>query len=602
MIYSKVTIDQIRGYRMRKTKIVCTLGPATDSEDKVRELIDAGMNVARFNFSHGTHESHKTTFDIVDRLRREMQVPIATLLDTKGPEIRLGLFQGGKAQLTQGSRFVLTSEECLGDATRAQITFPGLCQDVKKDDAILLNDGAIALRVLCVRENEIECEVQNGGVISDRKGVNVPGVHLSMPYVSEKDRADILFGIRTGFDFIAASFARCAEDILQIRSLLEREGAQHIRIIAKIENAEGVANIDEILRVSDGIMVARGDMGVEVPYEDVPVLQKLLIKRCYNTGKMVITATQMLESMIQNPRPTRAETADVANAIYDGTSAVMLSGETAAGQYPIEAVRTMAQIAERAERAINYKKRFFERESNSLPDVTNAISHATCTTAYDLGATAIITVTWSGTTARMLSKYRPDIPIVACTHLESTYYQLALSWGVEPLLVDVKNETDELFAHAVSRACEAGMCSDGNLVVITAGVPMGVNGTTNTLKVHVVGDILVSGQGVNDKIAFGRVCAAATEEDALRNFEDGDVLVVTETSNELLPILKKASAIVTERGGLNSHAAIVGMALDIPVIVFAENATQILKSSTYVRVDAAAGTISNGQMRREPQK
>lgn len=586
---------------MRKTKIVCTLGPATDSEEKIRALIGAGMNVARFNFSHGTHESHLAAFQIVDSLRREMQRPLATLLDTKGPEIRLGLFQGGKAELTEGSRFILTGEECMGDAQRAQITFPGLCRDVKKGDAILLNDGAIALRVLAAHETSIECEVENGGIISDRKGVNVPGVHLSMPYVSEKDRADILFGIRTGFDFIAASFARCAEDILQIRSLLEREKAQHIRIIAKIENAEGVNNIDEILRVSDGIMVARGDMGVEVPYEDVPVLQKLLIKRCYNTGKMVITATQMLESMIQNPRPTRAETADVANAIYDGTSAVMLSGETAAGKYPVEAVRTMAQIAERAERAINYKKRFFERENSSLPDVTSAISHATCTTAYDLGATAIITVTWSGTTARMLSKYRPDIPIVACTHLESTYHQLALSWGVEPLLVDVKHDTDELFAHAVDKAVENGLCSDGNLVVITAGVPMGVNGTTNTLKVHVVGDILVSGQGVNDKIAFGRVCAASTDEEALHNFQDGDVLVVPETSNQLLPILKKASAVITERGGLNSHAAIVGLALDIPVIVFAENAAQILKSSTYVRVDAAAGTVSNGQGRRGPQ-
>lgn len=580
---------------MRKTKIVCTLGPATNSEESIRALIGAGMNVARFNFSHGTHESHLETFTIVDRLRRELAVPVATLLDTKGPEIRLGLFQGGSAELRQGGRFTLTSEECMGDAERAQITFPGLCQDVKKGDQILLNDGAISLRVLSAHANSIDCEIENGGVISDRKGVNVPGVHLSMPYVSEKDRADILFGVKTGFDFIAASFARCAEDILQIRSILERENASHIRIIAKIENAEGVANIDEILRVSDGIMVARGDMGVEVPYEDVPVYQKLLIKRCYNTGKMVITATQMLESMIANPRPTRAETADVANAIYDGTSAVMLSGETAAGKYPVEAVHTMAQIAERAEQAINYRKRFTEREDSLLPDVTNAISHATCTTAYDLGATAIITVTWSGTTARMLSKYRPDIPIVACTHLESTYYQLALSWGVSPLLVDVKHETDELFAHAVDRAKEAGLCGDGNIVVITAGVPMGINGTTNTLKVHVVGDILVTGQGVNDKCACGRVCAASTESEALRTFEDGDVLVVPETSNELLPILKKASAVVTERGGMNSHAAIVGMALDIPVIVFAENATQILKSSTYVRVDAAAGAVSNGR-------
>lgn len=578
---------------MRKTKIVCTLGPASNSEDKIRSLIQAGMNVARFNFSHGTHESHLATFEIVDRLRRGMNVPVATLLDTKGPEIRLGLFKGGEAQLTAGSRFVLTGEDCEGDETRAQITFPELCEDVHKDSTILLNDGAIELRVLEVLGTDIVCEVVNGGIISDRKGVNVPGVHLSLPYISEKDRADILFGASTGFDFIAASFVRCAEDILQIRSLLERAGNPTIRIIAKIENAEGVSNIDEILRVSDGIMVARGDMGVEVPYEDVPVLQKMLIAKCCGTAKMVITATQMLESMIHSPRPTRAETADVANAIYDGTSAVMLSGETAAGEYPVETVRTMAQIAQRAEEDINYKKRFFTRDSGGPPDVTNAISHATCTTAYDLGAKCIITVTWSGTTARMLSKYRPDIPIVACTHLESTYYQLALSWGVAPLLVDEKDSTDALFAHAVSKAQEAGYCSDGNVVAITAGVPLGVNGTTNLLKVQVVGNILLVGQGVNKHAAHGRVCAAQTEEEALQSFEDGDVLVIPETSNALLPILKKASAIVTERGGLNSHAAIVGMTLDIPVVVFAENASHILKSSTYVKVDAAAGTVSN---------
>lgn len=581
---------------MRKTKIVCTLGPASNNTETISSLIHAGMNVARFNFSHGSHESHLETFRIVEHLRQEMNVPLATLLDTKGPEIRLGLFEGGKATLTAGEHFTLTGEECMGDSTHAQITFPGLADDVEKGSTILLNDGAIELRVLHAGDETIECEVVNSGIISDRKGINVPNVRLSMPYISEKDRSDILFGAETGFDFIAASFVRRAEDILEIRSILERAGNQTLRIIAKIENAEGVANIDEILRVSDGIMVARGDMGVEVPYEDVPVLQKILIKKCYNTGKMVITATQMLESMIHSPRPTRAETADVANAIYDGTSAVMLSGETAAGEYPVAAVQTMAKIAERAEQDINYRNRFFMRESSSLPDVTNAISHATCTTAYDLGAAAIITVTWSGTTARMLSKYRPDIPIVACTHLESTYHQLALSWGVTPLLVDVKDDTDELFAHAVEKAKSVGICKDGDVVVITAGVPLGITGTTNILKVHVVGNILVTGQGVNKCNATGRVCSAKTAEDALQNFHDGDVLVIPETSNDLLPILKKAAAIITERGGMNSHAAIVGMTLDIPVIVFAENATQILKSSTYVKVDAAAGSISNGSV------
>lgn len=578
---------------MRKTKIVCTLGPASSSEEKIRSLIGAGMNVARFNFSHGSHESHLETFQTIDRIRRELNLPIATLLDTKGPEIRLGTFEGGKAELKAGGRFILTPDECVGDASKVQITFPKLSQDVKKGDVILLNDGAIEMTVAAIDGDDIDCEIVNGGIISDRKGVNVPGVRLSLPYVSEKDRADILFGVETGFDFIAASFVRCAEDILQIRSLLERAGNHSIRIISKIENAEGVANIDEILRVSDGIMVARGDMGVEVPFEDVPILQKMLIRKCYMAGKMVITATQMLESMMHNPRPTRAETTDVANAIYDGTSAIMLSGETAAGDYPVEAVKTMASLAERTERDINYESRFFSRKSDNVPNVTNAISHATCTTAYDLGATAIITVTWSGTTARMLSKYRPNIPIVACTHLESTFYQLALSWGVTPLLADVKTDTDELFAHAVDRAREAGLCTDGNIVVITAGVPLGINGTTNTLKVHVVGDILVTGQGVGKQTAEGRVCVAMNETDALRNFEEGDVLVVTETSNVLLPIMKKASAVVTERGGMNSHAAIVGMTLDIPVIVFAENATQILKSSSYVEVNAAAGTISS---------
>ncbi len=578
---------------MRKTKIVCTLGPASNSEEMIRGLILSGMDVARFNFSHADHETHKQTFDRLARLREELGRPVAALLDTKGPEIRLGTFKGGKATLQQGDRFVLTSEECEGDACRAQVSFAGLPCDVKQGDRILLNDGGIALKVLSTTKCEITCEVLNSGVISDRKGVNVPDVCLSLPYMNEKDREDIIFGAQTGFDFIAASFTRSAEDILQIRRILEKEGNHTIRIIAKIENAEGIANIDDILRVSDGIMVARGDMGVEIPFEDVPVFQKKLIQKCYNAGKMVITATQMLESMIHNPRPTRAESADVANAIYDGTSAIMLSGETAAGEYPLEAVRTMARIAERTEQDIDYKSLFFTRKSENLPDITNAISHATCTTAYDLGAAAIVTVTWSGTTARMLSKYRPDIPIIACTHLDTTYRQLALSWGVTPLRVDVKENTDDLFSHAISVVKDAGYVENGNVVVITAGVPLGINGTTNLLKVHIVGDILVRGQGVNNRTTFGRVCVAHTEEEALANFNDGDILVIPETSNRLLPILRKASAIVTEVGGMNSHAAIVGMALDIPVIVFAENATSILKSSTVVEVDASCGTVSN---------
>ncbi|MBC8584547.1 pyruvate kinase [Youxingia wuxianensis] len=580
---------------MRKTKIVCTLGPASNNEKVIHSLICAGMDVARFNFSHGTHESHLATYKTIDRIRRDLNLPTATLLDTKGPEIRLGKFKEGKAFLKKGNAFTLSTKEILGDENMASITFPGLVNDVKPGNTLLLADGLIELKVVKVNPWDITCEIMNDGPISDHKGVNVPGVRLSMPYLSEKDRSDIIFGVENDFDFIAASFTRCAQDILEIRQLLDEQGCHTIKIIAKIENLEGVQNIDEILRVSDGIMVARGDMGVEVPLEDVPVFQKVLIKKAYNAGKMVITATQMLESMMHNPRPTRAEAADVANAIYDGTSAIMLSGETAAGQFPVEAVKTMAAIAQRTENDIDYRKRFFSRSGDNLPDVTNAISHATCTTAYDLGAKAIITVTWSGTTARMLSKYRPDIPVLACTHLDQTYRQLSLSWGVTPLKSQVKDDTDELFSHAVEVVKNAGYVQDGDIVVITAGIPLGVTGTTNMLKVHVVGDILVSGQGVNKKSSIGRVCVAHSEEEALENFVDGDILVIPQTSNNLLPILKKASGIVTETGGFNSHAAIVGLALDIPVVVGATNATSILKSSTQVEIDAERGIVSNAK-------
>ena len=560
----------------------------------MRSMILAGMDVARFNFSHGTQESHLEAFQTLSRLREELKVPVASLLDTKGPEIRLGLFQGGGAQLEAGSRFTLVTEECQGDASHASITFPGLVEDVKAGDTILLNDGAIALRVESVSPTAIDCVVQNGGYISDRKGVNVPGVRLSMPYISEKDRSDILFGAKMGFDFIAASFARRAQDILEIRQLLERQGNQTIRIIAKIENAEGVSNADEILRVSDGIMVARGDMGVEIPFEEVPIQQKILIKKCYAAGKMVITATQMLESMIQNPRPTRAETADVANAIYDGTSAIMLSGETAAGAYPVEAVKTMARIARRTEEDINYQKRFSARDVHDAPNVTNAISHATVTTAHDLGAAAILTVTKSGATARMISKFRPACPIICCTTNPTTQRQMNLSWGVVPLMADEKKSMDDLFDHAVERAVKAGYLASGDLVVITAGAPLGVSGTTNLLKVHLVGNILVQGKGATAYSACGNLCVAETEEDALTYFRPGDILVIPQTSNRLLPLLKECSGIITEMPGLNSHAAIVGMALEKPVLVDARNATHILKSGTTVTLDAERGIVMYG--------
>ncbi len=577
---------------MRKTKIICTLGPATDTEQTMQELILAGMNVARFNLSHGSHEEHKKRLTMLKAVRKRLNLPIGALLDTKGPEIRLGNFKGGRAELKKDEIFTLTTRAVEGDTTMASISYPGLVDDIKTGTTILLDDGLIGLTVLSFDQDDIVCKVLNNGVISDKKGINVPGTRLSMPFISPKDKEDIIFGIKNGYDFIAASFTRCADDILQIRKLLEEYDCHTINIIAKIENMDGVENIDEILRVSDGVMVARGDMGVEIPLEDVPVLQKMIIKKAYNGGKQVITATQMLDSMMKNPRPTRAEATDVANAIYDGTSAIMLSGETAAGLYPVEAVRTMARIAVSAEHDIDYIKRFKLREIDNAHDVTNAISHATCTTAHDLAASAIVTVTKSGRTAKMISKYRPLCPIIGCTTFEHVYRQLNLSWGVTPLLIQEMDDTDALFEHAVESAEKTGIVSQGDLVVITAGIPLGISGTTNLMKVHVAGHILVSGSGITQRTACASLCVCKTEEEALSEFHDGDILVIPQTSNAIFPILKKASGIVTEAGGLNSHAAVAGLAMDIPVIVGAQNATKVLKSGAVVTLDATRGIVS----------
>jgi pyruvate kinase len=448
--------------------------------------------------------------------------------------------------------------------------------------------------VLEVTDTDIRCQVNNNGDISNRKGVNVPGVSLTMPYLSEKDMNDIVFGIETGFDFIAASFVRNAQDVLDIRKLLHRHGGDEILIISKIENAQGVENLEEIMRVSDGIMVARGDMGVEIDLELLPKLQKQLIRKAYHDGKMVITATQMLDSMIKNPRPTRAETTDVANAIYDGTSAIMLSGETAAGLYPVLAVETMARIADSTEADILYRSQF---ERNDLMDdsgnVTNAISHATVTTAYDLNASAIITVSMSGRAARSISKFRPDIPIIGCSASRKTYYQLALSWGVAPAHVSMKNDLDALIEDSVRAAQTLGLVQHGDLVVISTGVPLGISGTTNLLKVHIAGDVLIRGTGIGRAKARGSLCVAMTQEDAINRFHDGDILVIERTSNELLSQLRAASGVITEDDGLNSHAAIVCTALDIPIIVGAKNATKLLKSGTVVTLDPELGFVSS---------
>ena len=469
---------------MRKTRIVCTLGPSSNSYETVKALALAGMNVARFNFSHGTQESHLETFRVVSRVRSELHMPIATLLDTKGPEIRLKTFANGPVILKEGGQFTLTTREVPGDESIVSITHMNLPHDLGQQTRILIDDGLVELHVESKTDTDIITRVVSGGQISDRKGVNVPGVRFSMPYISDRDKDDVLFGIRSGFDYIAASFVRGAEDVQALRQLLDENGGEHVRIIAKIENADGVAHIDEIIEASDAVMIARGDMGVEIPFEEIPIIQKRMIKAATMAGRQVITATQMLESMVHNPRPTRAEITDVANAIYDGTSATMLSGETASGKYPVEAVKTMARIAERAENDIDYRKRFLERSmAESSETITDAISHATCLIALNMHAAAIVTVTKSGTTAKMISRFRPNMPIIACTPDASTYRQLSLSWGVTPVLIGEERITDVLFEHAVDASVDTGIISKGDLVVLTAGVPLSISGTTNLIKV-----------------------------------------------------------------------------------------------------------------------
>ena len=467
---------------MRKTKIICTIGPACQSEEKLKGLMSAGMNVARFNFSHGTHEEQKRKFESVIKASSELQLPVATMLDTKGPEIRLRDIENGRTQLETGQTFILTTEEILGTAQRVSITYKNLVQDIREGTTILIDDGLIEMVAEKIEGTEIICKVINGGPISNHKGVNVPNAVLSMPYISEVDRSDILFGIEMGFDFIACSFARTKEDILQVRSILDEHNSK-MKIIAKIENMQGIENLEEILSVSDGIMVARGDMGVEIPMEEVPVLQKRMIHMAEKQGKYVITATQMLESMIKNPRPTRAEVTDIANAIYDGTTAIMLSGESAAGLYPVEAVKTMARIAERAEQDIDYKGRLRKQELPECVDTTTGISYATCSTAMELKAAAIITVTMSGFTAAMVSRYKPDCPVIGCSVNPQVCRQLNLNWGVAPLLMKEEETEEALFKEAIRVCKDAGYVKTGDRVVLTAGVPLGISGTTNMIRV-----------------------------------------------------------------------------------------------------------------------
>ena len=584
---------------MRKTKIICTLGPSTDKDGVLRELIANGMNVARFNFSHGSHEEHKGRLDLLKSLREELGKPVAALLDTKGPEIRLKDFKNGTEMLDAGQTFTLTTRDVEGTKEICSITYKDLPQDVAPGGTIMLDDGLIKLQIQTVNDTDIVCTVLNNGKIKNKKGVNVPGVHLSMPYMSQRDKDDIIFGIEQGFDFIAASFVRTAQDVYEIRNLLN-EYDSNIRIIAKIENREGVNNIDSILAAADAVMVARGDLGVEIDFTELPGIQKTIIDRSFSFGKPIVTATQMLDSMIVNPRPTRAEISDVANAIYDGTSAIMLSGETAAGAYPVEALKTMSAIAERTEQeGFHLRGRTMDFNPGKI-SVSDATAHAACLTARDVNAAAIVTVSESGTTARLLSKYRPQQPIIACVMKEQVQRQLSLSWGITSLMMPLAHSTDELIEMSTALAKENGFLHNGELAVVTAGVPVGISGTTNMIKIHMVGNCLATGVGVGPENAevsnaTGKACVCRTLDEVRAKFKPGMVLVVPSTSNEMLNYVRDAAALVVEEPGLNSHAAIAGKALLKPTVVGAVGATSHIRDGLMIAVDCAHGSVQRLQ-------
>lgn len=580
---------------IKRTKIVCTLGPASQSEEVLKELMLNGLNVCRFNFSHGSHEEHKGRIDMVKKVREELNKPIAILLDTKGPEIRTGNFADPEVLLEEGSEFTITMDEVVGTKEICTVSYKGLADDVKEGDTILIDDGLVGLRVKSVENGNIKCIVENSGIVKNHKGVNVPGVKINLPAITPKDISDIEFGIKEGIDMIAASFVRKASDVLAIREILEKNNAGDVLILSKIENQEGVENIDEILQVSDGIMVARGDLGVEIPTEEIPIVQKMIIKKCNELAKPVITATQMLDSMIRNPRPTRAEVTDVANAIYDGTDAIMLSGETAAGKYPVEAVKVMASIAKRIEQTLDYDRMLKEKGSKNVT-VTDAISHATCTTAVDLNASAIITSTSSGYTAKMVSKFRPQAPIIAATSNEAVMRRLALTWGVYPIKSALAGNTDEVIEKSIEASIEAGYVKNGELVVITAGVPVGVSGTTNLIKVHVISEVLGNGVGIGNGTVEGRV-RVANDNGEIKDFKKGDIIVAKTTDKDMNCYIEEAAAIVTEFGGMTSHAAIVGLNLNTPVVVSVADITKTVKDGDIVTVDAKAGIIYKGSSR-----
>ena len=584
---------------IRKTKIVCTLGPASDNDEMVSRLMDEGMNVCRLNMSHGSYEEQAARIQRIKRLREEKGIPVGILLDTKGPEVRTKTLAAGKVELEAGQEFVLTSREVEGNEHEVSITYPRMAELVRPGNRVLIDDGLLAMNVVRVENGtDIVCCVINGGTLGGRKGISVPDVDLQMPSIGEKDRADILFGIEQGIDMIAASFVCRASDVLTIRKLCDDNNGSHVKIYSKIENRMGVNNFDDILKVSDGIMVARGDLGVEVDMEEVPVLQKAFIKRCNVAGKPVITATQMLDSMIRNPRPTRAEASDVANAIIDGTDAIMLSGETAAGKYPLEAVKTMVRIATYIEGQKNQDFKAVNQEAirdATAHTVANAVSFACCQMAEQLGASAIITPSNSGSTARMVARFHPDCPIIAPTPSEHAYHQLGLSRGVIPAHMQMQENSDQMIDAAVEVAHSAGLVKTGDVVIVVAGVPAGVSGTTNLIKAHIVGNVLLRGIGVGEGKVSGHVCNVTTLADLESDFKEGDIIVTKMTAREMLPYMRKAAAVIVESTDENCHACVTCQALGIPLFMDRTGlSVHMLKSGMVITVDADAGFILNG--------
>jgi pyruvate kinase len=581
---------------MKKTKIVCTIGPASESSETLEQLMEAGMNVARLNFSHGDHDEHLVRINRIREVSEKVGVPIGIMLDTKGPEIRTHKMENGTVDITKGDQIRIAMEEVLGNNERFSVSYSDLINDVEVGSHILLDDGLVDLQVkeLDHDNNEILTVALNSGVLKNNKGVNVPGAELNLPGLTEKDKSDILFGIENGINFIAASFIRRTSDVLAIKKILEENDALHVQIIPKIENQEGVDNLDEIIAVSDGLMVARGDLGVEIPVEEVPIVQKEMITKCRRAGKPVIIATQMLDSMEENPRPTRAEASDVANAIFDGTDAIMLSGETAAGNYPVEAVRTMSNIAVRTEASVidqdAYTLKAYDQSST-----TEAIGQAVGHTARNLEIDTIVASTESGHTARMISKYRPKADIIAMTFSEDAAYSLTLQWGVQPYVTSKPESTDDMFNAATRFVVEKKLANEGDLIIITAGVPVGEKGTTNVMKIQMIGSKLLQGQGVGSDTVIGRAVVANTAEDAVEWMQDDSILVVKTTDKDYLPAVEKASAIVVEQGGLTSHAAVVGIAMGIPVVVAAEDATELIKHGELITVDSRRGIVYRGE-------